>query len=119
VSRHDREWLADSSDAGSGISDHLQRGTLDDGPVFDAVRLRLIEIGEAVRRVSPELLANEPDIPWVDTAGMRDQIAHRSVDTSREIVPATIDSDLPPPSVAVQGLLRADPLVDGCVGATP
>jgi uncharacterized protein with HEPN domain len=86
-----------------------RRGTLDDGLVFDAVRLRLIEIGEAVKRISPELLAREPTIPWVDIAGMRDQLAHRYFDTSHAIVQATLDTDLPDLLAGVQRLLRSEP----------
>jgi len=52
VSRRDDEWLADIIEAIAAIRSHLQRGTLSDGLVFDAVRLRLIEIGEAVKRVA-------------------------------------------------------------------
>jgi uncharacterized protein with HEPN domain len=77
VSRHDDEWLADIIEAIAAIRSHLQRGALSDGLVFDAVRLRLIEIGEAFKRVSPDVLAAEPDIPWEDIAGMRDRLAHR------------------------------------------
>jgi hypothetical protein len=33
---------------------------LADGLVFDAVRVRLIEIGEAVKDIDPKLLAHEP-----------------------------------------------------------
>jgi uncharacterized protein with HEPN domain len=109
VSRHDQEWLADIADAPAAISDHMPRGTLDDGLVFDAVRLRLIEIGEAAWRISSELLDREPDIPWVDIAGMRDQLAHRYFDTSHAIIQATIDSDLLALSAAIQRLLRAEP----------
>jgi uncharacterized protein with HEPN domain len=76
-------------------SSHLRRGNLDDGLIFDAVRLRLIEIGEAVKRISPELLDTEPDIAWEDIAGMRDRLAHRYFDTSHAIIQATIDHDLP------------------------
>ncbi len=36
MSRRDQEWLADIAGALAAISDHLQRGTLDDGLVFDA-----------------------------------------------------------------------------------
>ena len=93
MSRRDRQWLADIADALSAISDYMRRGTLDDSLVSDAVRLRLIEIGDAVRRISPELLDHEPDIPWVDVAGMRDQLAHRWFDTPHAIIQATIDSD--------------------------
>jgi uncharacterized protein with HEPN domain len=94
MSRHDDEWLADILGAIEAIGSYLRRGSLDDGLVFDAVRLRLIEIGEAVKR-SPDVLAAEPDIPWDDVAGMRDRLAHRYFDTSHAIVQATVDSDLP------------------------
>ena len=47
MSRRDDEWLADILDAIEAIGSYLKRGPLDDGLVFDAVRLRLIEIGEA------------------------------------------------------------------------
>jgi len=113
VSRRDQEWLEDIVDALAAISDHMRRGTLDDGLVFDAVRLRLIEIGEAVKRISAETLDNEPEIPWVDIAGMRDQLAHHYFDTSHAIVQGTIDSDLPVLEEAVQRLLRVDSLGDG------
>jgi uncharacterized protein with HEPN domain len=46
------------------IRAHLERGDLHDGLVFDAVRVRLIEIGEAVKALPAELLANEPALPW-------------------------------------------------------
>ena len=45
MSRSDRERLLDVLEAGAAIAEHLQRGRLSDGLVFDAVRVRLIEIG--------------------------------------------------------------------------
>jgi uncharacterized protein with HEPN domain len=69
---------------------------LSDSLVFDAVRVRLIEIGEAVKGVSADLLAHEPDIPWADIAGMRDHLAHRYFDTTHAVVQATIEHDIPP-----------------------
>ena len=105
MSRHDQEWLADIIDAVQAIRSYRERGDLSDGLVFDAVRLRLIEIGEAVKRLSPKLLAAEPDLPWEEIAGMRDRLAHRYFDTSHAIVQATIDNDLPELDLAVQRLL--------------
>jgi uncharacterized protein with HEPN domain len=86
VRRDDRQRLDDISAAIDAIREHLTRGELADGLVFDAVRVRLIEIGEAVNALSPELLEHEPDIPWKEVAGMRDRLAHRYFDTSRAIV---------------------------------
>lgn len=47
--RADAERLDDVLAAAAAIESHLERGTLADGLVFDAVRVRLIEIGEAVK----------------------------------------------------------------------
>jgi uncharacterized protein with HEPN domain len=70
-------------------------GGLSDGLVFDAVRIRLLEIGEAVKALPAELLAGEPTIPWREIARMRDNLAHRYFDTSHAIVQATVEHDLP------------------------
>ena len=68
VSRHDREWLADIVDSIRAVREYQERGDLSDSMIFDAVRLRLIEIGEAVKRLSPALLEYEPDLPWEEIA---------------------------------------------------
>jgi len=106
VSRHNRQRLADILAAAHAIADHLRRGDLTDGLIFDAVRVRLIEIGEAVKAIDPELLAHEPDIPWIDITGMRNYLAHRYFDTAHAIVHATVTDDLPPLLAAVQRLLN-------------
>jgi uncharacterized protein with HEPN domain len=62
VSRHDASRLADVISAIDAITAHLRRGDLGDGLVYDAVRVRLIEIGETVKGIDPDLLATEPDI---------------------------------------------------------
>jgi uncharacterized protein with HEPN domain len=100
-SRHDDERLADIMDAITAINSHLARGDLSDGLIFDAVRLRLIEIGEAVKLLDPKLVAQRPDIKWSDAAGMRDWLTHHYFDTSRAVVEATITEDLPSIEVAV------------------
>jgi uncharacterized protein with HEPN domain len=102
--RHDDERLADIVDAITAIRSHLTRGDLSDGLVFDAVRLRLIEIGEAVKLLDPKLVASEPDVKWSDAAGMRDWLAHHYFDTSRAVVEATVMEDLPPLEAAVRRL---------------
>ena len=80
----------------AAIRQHLSRGDLSDGLVFDAIRIRLLEIGEAVKAISPSLLASEPGIPWKNIASMRDQLAHRYFDTNHAIVSGTVTNDLTP-----------------------
>ena len=103
--RNDAQRLADMLAAADAIADHLERGGLTDGLVFDAVRVRLIEIGEAVRAIDPAVLAAEPDVPWQDVAGMRNHLAHRYFDTDHAIVAATVGHDLPPLVAAARRLL--------------
>jgi uncharacterized protein with HEPN domain len=104
MSRHDAQRLADILAAAVAVTEHTQRGDLDDGLVFDAVRVRLIEIGEAVKAIDPALLALESDIPWTDVAGMRDHLAHRYFDSAHTLVRATLAEDLPPLVAAVKRL---------------
>ena len=49
-----RQRLADIQAAIDAVRSHLLRGDLSDGLVFDAVRIRLLEIGEAVKAHHPK-----------------------------------------------------------------
>ncbi|GAA4384881.1 hypothetical protein GCM10023152_35320 [Agromyces bauzanensis] len=89
------------------IEDYATR-TDDDGIVFDAIRIRLVEIGEAVKDLDPSATAPEPDIPWEEIAQMRDQLAHRYFDTSHAIVMATARNDIPLLKSAVGRLLDGE-----------
>jgi len=42
----------------------------------DAVLRRILVIGEATKRLSPEFRQSYPDTPWQDIAGIRDIIVH-------------------------------------------
>ena len=103
-SHNDDERLTDIIDAIDAIRSHLARGDLSDGLIFDAVRVRLIEIGEAVKALNPELVASQADVKWSDAAGMRDLLAHHYFDTSRATVEVTIMEDLPSLEAGVRQL---------------
>jgi uncharacterized protein with HEPN domain len=107
VSYRDRQRLADIQAAIDAIRSHLQRGTLADGLVFDAIRIRLLEIGEAVKALPDDLLDTQPGIPWSQIARMRDHLAHRYFDTAHAILQATIDDDLPELERAVQSMAQS------------
>lgn len=96
MSRRDAERLQDILEAITAIESHLTRGDLSDGLIFDAVRVRLIEIGEAIKTVSTELLDTEPGHPWSDIARMRDRLAHRYFDTNHGHVSGAVHQDLEP-----------------------
>ena len=105
----DRQRLDDIQAAIDAIRAHLQRGDLSDGLVFDAVRIRLLEIGEAVKALPAELLDTQPAIPWRQVARMRDHLAHRYFDIDHEVIHATVDQDLPELERAVEAMAAALP----------
>lgn len=90
----DRQRLDDITGAITAIRSHLQRGDLSDGLIFDGVRIRLPEIGEAVKSLPAEFLETESAIPWTQIARMRDHLAHRYFDTNHAIIQHTVDHDL-------------------------
>ncbi len=91
MSRQDEARLADILEAVDAIQDYLARGDLHDGTVYDAVRVRLIEIGEAVKGIDPDLLDSAPAVPRKEIARMRDHLAHRYFDTDHAIVQDVVD----------------------------
>jgi uncharacterized protein with HEPN domain len=90
VTYRDHQRVTDILSAIDAIRSHLTRGDLSDGLVFDAVRIRLLEIGEAVKALPDDVLLSEPDIPWRQIARMRDHLAHRYFDTLLGSIPGTV-----------------------------
>src|ERR1017187_3293788 len=76
MSYRNHQRISDNQAAIDAIRSHLQRGDLSDGLIFDAARIRLLEIGEAVKALPDDLLATQPSIPWRQIARMRDHLAH-------------------------------------------
>jgi uncharacterized protein with HEPN domain len=105
LSRQDEARLTDVVEAIDAIRDHLTRGDLHDGLVYDAVRVRLIEIGEAVKGIDPALLGDVAGVPWKEIARMRDHLAHRYFDTDHAIVQDVVEHNLDPLAEAVQSLI--------------
>jgi hypothetical protein len=94
VSRRDPERLQDILDAIEAINSHVARGDLSDGLIFDAVRVRLIEIGEAIKAISPELLDTEPAHRGATSRGCATgwPIATSTRPTARSLAPSNATS---------------------------
>ncbi len=60
-----------------------------------AVIYQIAIIGEAVKRLSPELRQENPEIPWLAMAGMRDKLIHdyEGVDVTR--IWLTLETSIP------------------------
>jgi uncharacterized protein with HEPN domain len=108
MSRHDEERLHDILDAIRAIRKHLERGDLSDGLIYDAVRMRLVEIGEAVKDIDTTTLAKESQIPWQSIAGMRDRLTHHYFDTSLAMILTTVQDEVPVLEAAVRRLIETE-----------
>jgi len=103
VSRSPQDRIRDIRAAVAAIRQFEQAGR-DEPMVFDAIRMRLLEIGEAANGIPPELRESEPTVPWREIIGMRNWMAHRYFDTVHAYVWATVDHDLDPLLAALDRL---------------
>lgn len=74
--------------------------------VQDAVIRSFEVIGEAVKRLSPELTQRHSGVPWRRIAGFRDVLIHQYDDVDVDEVWEAIEKHLPPLKKAVQALLN-------------
>ena len=75
----------------------------------DRTRLRhMIEAAqEAASRLSPELCAVSPQIPWQDMIGMRNRLVHAYFDLDLGLVWQTARRELPDLIVRLEALLHS------------
>ncbi|MCX6536505.1 MAG: DUF86 domain-containing protein [Actinobacteria bacterium] len=109
MKRSDGQRLSDVLVAIDAIARHLQRGALSDPLVFDAVRVRLIEIGEAISHIDIRLLRQSPEIEWREIKNMRNHLAHNYFGTDEFIIAEVVDQQLEPLAKAVNRLLNGKP----------
>lgn len=68
---------------------------LEDNKTQSSVIYQLLVIGEAVKRLTPEFRASQPDVPWSLIAGMRDRLIHAYDAVDWEEVWTTVETDVP------------------------
>lgn len=106
MTQRDINLLHDILDSISAINTYVEKGPMQDPLIYDAVRMRIIEIGIAVKKLSKDRLASEPQIPWSNISGMRDHLAHSYQDTNVHLVIDVIDKHLVPLKEAVIRLIE-------------
>ena len=62
----------------------------------DAILRQLTIVGEAAKRVSVELRASHPEVPWRQVAGFRDVVVHNHARVDVREVRRIVQEDLPP-----------------------
>ena len=86
MTRAPRDRLLDILASCEVIAEHLARSDTEDGLLFDALRMRLVEIGEAAKDLPTSPPDTEPGTPWSMIVRNRDRLAHRYFDTAHAIV---------------------------------
>ena len=110
--RNDRERLLDILEAIDRIERYASQGraAFDEDELIQSWMVRHLEIlGEAVRGLSPEFLAEHPEAPWSSIIGMRNILIHRYFEIDREAVWAAVATALPGLKAQVENLLAGLP----------
>jgi uncharacterized protein with HEPN domain len=112
----DNAHLRDILDSAKLIQSYLKNISFDafqtDTVRQDAVARRFEIIGEATKRLSAEIRAQFPGIPWELAAGMRDVLIHDYDDVNLEVVWHTARENLPPFIQQLEAYLKLHPPVD-------
>jgi uncharacterized protein with HEPN domain len=86
----------------------------DDKSIYAVVRALEI-LGEATKRIPPEVRVKYPGVPWRSMAGIRDKLIHDYISVNAEIVWKTTTEDLPALIPLIDEILRdflADDVTD-------
>jgi uncharacterized protein with HEPN domain len=102
--QHIRDALSDIASYTSGGRDQF----LAESMRQDATLRKLGVIGEAVKKLSNNMKARQPDIQWKQIAGMRDWVIHNYFGVNLEIIWNAVEKDLPVLSRAIEVLLEAE-----------
>ena len=95
----DHQALEDMLGAARKVLEYAQGTTRESLPILqmrlDALLYEIVVMGEAARRLSPEIRAAHPEIPWRAIIGMRSVITHGYDQIDDDELWEVIERDLP------------------------
>ncbi|HKH49259.1 MAG TPA: DUF86 domain-containing protein [Thermoanaerobaculia bacterium] len=107
--RSHQDYLTDMLDAMSkarqfveGMS--FEQFSTDDKTIFAVIRALEI-VGEAAKKIPPEVRVLRQEIPWREIAGMRDKLTHDYFGVDVSVIWKTVGEDLPPLEEGIRSLL--------------
>jgi uncharacterized protein with HEPN domain len=96
--RNDPDFLQDILDRIERIETYVESGQpefMNSSLIQDAVERNFSVIGEATKRLSPDLRDRHPEVAWKQISGFRDVIVHDYIGLQLEQIWATIEQSLP------------------------
>ena len=96
--RSDAERLADILDAAAKIAPKVADGRagFDKDEYVQLALVHLVQIiGEAAARLSNDVIAAQPEIPWRQVVGMRNRVVHGYFDVDPETLWVAVSVDVP------------------------
>ncbi len=113
MKRDVRLYIDDIFDAVEKIESYVEglsfEGFAEDNKTVDAIVRNFEIIGEATKRIPPEIKEKYPQIPWRMMTGTRDKLIHEYFGVNLQVLWKAVKEDLPPLKRSLkQMLLKID-----------
>ena len=98
--------MLDMAEKALSLLGERSRAEFDSDEVLVLALTHLVQvIGEAARRVGPEVMEAHPEIPWRAIIGMRHRVVHQYMHVDRDIVWDVVTRELQPLSETLRRML--------------